>query len=282
MELCVSCRNRTSVERCSNKPLKGLIFCGKHVKVRNPRLWKDLNNLDSRAILIQKAWRGWSVRTWLKLAGPGVLNRKICHNDEELVTLDDKKSVSPFDYFAFEEAGKVYWFDVRSLAQNSMTQVEPINPYTREPLTMDVRKRLRHMCIRRQRVKLHNVHDPHVTRSIHEFISTNWIYVCQVIIENGFFDMSPLYFTSLNRSQLFIFISIIQKDLIAWASEHTNKDSRRHRYQFWTRRLLSEYAKGVDAVRLSYLTARVLITMLNDYPEPYSICFIIMSALHRL
>jgi hypothetical protein len=84
-----------------------MILCGKHAKVKNLRLWKDVNNLDDKAVIIQKVWRGHSVRDWLRIAGPGVLNRSVCHNDEELVTMDEKKSVNPFDYFAFEEGGKV-------------------------------------------------------------------------------------------------------------------------------------------------------------------------------
>jgi len=279
---CVSCRNSKSVERCTNKAAKGLVLCGKHARVRNPRLWKDVNNLDDRAILIQKVWRGHSIRSWLKLAGPGVLNRTKCHNEEEIVTMDDKKSVNPFDYFAFEERDKVYWFDVRSISENCMAKVDPSNPYTREPLTIDTRQRLRKLCIRRHQKKLENVHDTTTPRNVNEIILTTWVYVCQVIEENGFFGMSPLYFTSLNRTQLFIFNSILQQDLIAWAAEHKDKLSRRYRYVFWIKRLLNEHASGTETLRLSYLTGRVIVTILNDCSNHYSICFMIMSSLHRI
>lgn len=262
--------------------MKGLILCGKHAKVKNLRLWKDVNKLDDKAILIQKVWRGHSIREWLSLAGPGVLNRAVCHNEEEIVTMDDKKSVNPFDYFAFEEKGKVYWFDVRSISENSMNKVDPSNPYTRESLSIDTRQRLRKLCIKRHQKKLENVHDTTTRRNVNDIISTTWVYVCQVIEENGFFGMSPLFFTSLNRTQLFIFASILQQDLIAWAAEHKDKISRRYRYIFWIKRLLNEHASQVETVRLSYLTGRVLVTILNDCSNNYSICFMIMSALHRI
>jgi hypothetical protein len=279
---CASCKNKTSTDQCTSKPLKGLILCGKHAKVKNLRLWKDVNSLDDKAILIQKVWRAYSIRHWLKIAGPGVLNRSICHNDEELVTLDEKKSVSPLDYFSFEEGGKVYWFDVRSISESSMLKVEPLNPYTREPLSIETRRRLRQICIKRHRKNLHNMHNISDRRSIDEIILSTWTHVCQIITENGFFDMSPLYFTSLNPTRLIIFNTMIQKDLVAWAAEHGSKLSRRHRYVFWMKRLFGEFSIGVDPKRLIYLTGRVLVTMLNDCSDNYGICFIIMSALHRL
>jgi hypothetical protein len=259
-----------------------MILCGKHAKVKNLRLWKVVNNLDDKVIIIQKFWRGYSIRNWLKIAGPGVLNRSICHNDEELVTMDEKKSVNPFDYFSFEEGGKVYWFDVRSISENCMLKTDPTNPYTREPLTIETRRRLRQICIKRHRNNLNNMHDISHKRSVDEIILSTWTHVCQIIIENGFFDMSPLYFISLNDTRLLIFNTIIRNDLIAWAAEHTSKLSRRHRYVFWMKRLIGEFSTGVDTKRLVYLTGRVLITILNDCSDNYGVCFIIMSALHRL
>jgi hypothetical protein len=259
-----------------------MILCGKHAKTKNLRLWKDVNNLDEKAIVIQKIWRGFSVRHWLKIAGPGVLNRNICHNEEELVTMDEKKSVNPFDYFSFEESGRVYWFDIRSISETCMLKVEPANPYTREPLTIETRRRLRELCIKRHRKNLPNMHNISEKRSVDEIILTTWTHVCQIIIENGFFDMSPLYFTSLNPTRLFIFNTIIYKDLVAFAAEHSSKLSRRYRYVFWMKRLIGEFSSGVDANRLVYLTGRVLVTILNDCSDNYGVCFIIMSALHRL
>jgi len=259
-----------------------MILCGKHAKVKNLRLWKDVNNLDDKVIIIQKNWRGYLVRNWLKIAGPGVLNRSVCHNDEELVTMDQKNSVNPFDYFSFEEKGKVYWFDVRSISESCMLKVEPLNPYTREPLTIETRRRLRQICIKRHRKNLDNMHSVSTRRSIDEIILSTWTHVCQIITENGFFDISPLYFTSLNETRLLIFNTIIRNDLNAWAAEHTSKLSRRHRYVFWMKRLIGEFSTEADSRRLIYLTGRVLVTILNDCSDNYGVCFIIMSALHRL
>lgn len=162
-----------------------------------------------------------------------------------------------------------------------MMKLDPTNPYTRQPLSIDTRQRLRKICIRRNRRHLENLYDAK-SKSPGEVILSAWTYMCQIIIENGFFEMSPLYFTELNRSQLFVFVSILQKDIIAWAGEHKNPQSRRHRYIYWITRLMKEYAKGIDTQNYSYLVGRVLVTILNDYSDNYPICFMIMSALHRL
>ena len=280
--ICSSCKNQSSFDRCTNKALKGLILCGKHAKVRSPRIWKDLHELDNKAIVIQKQWRGYSIRKRLKLAGPGVLNRSICHNEEELVTLDDKNSVSPMNYFAFEENDKVYWFDIRSLLDNCISNINPTNPYTRQQISIETRKRLRELSVIRHVYKLEKTHDTTKQRTRDEIIRDLWINVCQIIVENGFFEMSHLYFTSLNRTQLFIFINILKQDLVAWAAEHSSLSSRRYRYIFWMKRLLNEYNKGVDASRMSFLTATILLAILHDSLNNYPICFMVMSALHRL
>ena len=98
----MSCKSNTSNERCQSLRIKGLTLCGRHVKSKSVRLWNVVNNLDSKVTLISKAWRGYAVRIRLRRAGPGVLKRSLCHNDEELVTMDSKDKYHPFDFFSFE------------------------------------------------------------------------------------------------------------------------------------------------------------------------------------
>lgn len=282
MITCCSCKNKTSTDRCTNKVLRGLLFCGTHARVKNPKVWIDVNRLSDKVILIQKLWRGYCVRNWLNLSGPGVLKRSICHNEEELVTFEDKASVHPLDYFAFEEAGKVYWFDIRSLVQNSMTKLQPENPYTRKQLSFDTRQRMRRLSVRRIYNGLRNLHTDLPPMSADDMINIVWLNVCQIIEENGFFDLTPNYFTALNRSQLYIFNQLIHRDLIAWAAEHTGNQSRRKRYIGWLYRLRGQYLAGTSHSLLSYMTAKCLLSILNDSREQYSVCFIIMSALHRV
>ena len=278
---CSGCKNKTSDDQCPNKPLKGLIFCGKHARSKNVRLWKDVNNLDSKAIIIQKIWKGYNLRCWIKLSGPGVLDRKVCHNTEELYSFDDIKTVNPLDYFAFEEDGKVYGFDIRTITESNIFNVNPTNPYNRQLLSVDTRQRMRKICIRRQRRKMANLRDE-TPKLLVDIIKCGWVCVCQIIGENGFFDMPPEYFISMNRTQFVIFTTLIRNDILAWAAENKIRDNRKYRYAHWLKRILNEYNAGANSHRLSYLSSKVLTIILNDFPEPYPVCFIIMSAMHRL
>lgn len=282
MSTCASCKNLKSNERCTNKPLKGLILCGKHVRVKNLRLWKDINKLDGKAIKIQKLWKGYVIRSWLEFSGPGVLKRSVCHNEDEIVTLDEKYKISPLDYIAFEENSKVFWFDIRSLVEICKRSLRPTNPYTREPLSHDTRQRLRKLCVRRYTRKLPNSHNSQINTSFEERLKCQWLYVCQIMEENGFSDMSPMYFTTLSRLQLFIFISFIHKDLLSWACEHESRQSRRYEYLNIFKKLVKTYGPNINSQRFSLLIGRAITSILNDCPDNYSICFMIMSSLYRL
>jgi len=280
MLLCSSCRSKTSNDRCTAKSVGDTLFCRRHLKVKEPRLWAIVNNVNSHATLIQKVWRGYSLRNWLKLAGPGVLNRSVCHNDEELVTLDDKKSVSPLSYFAFEETGKVYWFDIRSIAEHCLKNTT--NPYTRQPMSLETRKRMRKLSAMRYRRKLPNLHDNERQQSVEDAILQNWNSISQIIEENGFFDINPAIFREANRSQLYICLLMISADLKAWASEHKSRYSRRHKYCSWTKTILNQYSPNAHPLKLQFMSSRMILNILNDCVEPYVVCFIIVSSLYRL
>ena len=279
MSTCSSCKSKTSKEQCSAKSVGDTLFCRRHVKVREPRLWATVNNIGPKTILIQKAWRGYSVRKWIKLAGPGALNRDVCHNDEELLSLDDKKSVSPLSYFAFEEAGKVYWFDVRTIIRHCLKDLT--NPYTRQPLTIETRKRLRKLGVMRWRKKL-PYHENSEKQTVSETITEQWTMMCQIIEENGFFDVRPSVFASLNRSQLYVFLLMITNDLKAWGAEHKGKYSVRHKYSVWTLKIVKLFSPAVHPLKIQFMVGKVLLNILNDCPDPYNVCFIIMASLFRL
>jgi hypothetical protein len=283
MVLCASCKNKTSLEQCTSHAIKGLLFCGKHIKSREKRLWATLNQNNDKACLIQRNWKGFFVRNKLRLAGPGVLGRKVCHNEEELVTMDDKTKVHPFDYFAFSESDKVYWFDIRSLYQYVRSNLRPINPYTRQPFDIDVRRRLRRLCQLRKREGLFNLYAEPAYSNFSELVDLKWLEVCQIIEENGFFDMNHLLFSSFNKTQLYIYMNLIQIDLIAYSAEHKTSSSERIKYTSWVKNLINRFGKYKYASsQASYNVAKTLLSILNDCADPYTICFIIISAVVRL
>lgn len=266
--LCASCKNATSNERCRSNALQNLQFCGKHVKVKSPRLWSVVNNVPPKVTLIQKIWRGYAVRNWIKHAGPGCLKRSLCHNEEELVSLEPTNKIRPFDFFSFEENGKVWCFDVKNLASVTFFKRHPVNPYTRQPLTLDVRRRLRRMCQRKALIVKPN-----------ELIGA-WINICQILEENGFEEVDPFMFETMNRIQFAVFLQLLRADLEALSSQ-SPRNVTRVKYVMIVKHVLKKYTPfptNLDASRKTLGLLNILLQM----PNPYPLCFAIMGALTRL
>lgn len=129
---------------------------------------------------------------------------------------------------------------------------------------------------------MNNVHTVTTRQTYESANEITWISICQILEENGFNGVLTEYFTTLNRTQLYVFISMLKQDMVACGAEHTNVLSRRHRYTDWINRVLEEYSSGARTDRMSYVVSRVLLTILNDYPNPYPVCFIIISCFQRL
>lgn len=278
MSLCVSCKNQTSTERCPNKAITGLTFCGKHVRAPHKRIWHTINNLDQKATLIQSAWKGYTVRFRLNLAGPGVLKRSRCHNDEDIVTFESKEKQHPFEYFGFEEEGKVWWFDIMSILGCLNANLHPTNPYTRQPLSQDTRRRLRAIYKYRIHNRLQIVHQPAAKRNYEELIEHQWMKVTQLMHENGFEDIHPNHFMALGKTQLFILLNYLVNDISVLAMEHP-KTSRRYRWLAAIKRERDMFnANTYGRIQVPTL----IISLLNSMNEEYHFCFVLMSALYRL
>lgn len=265
--LCASCQNISTTHRCLTSAIPGLQFCGRHVKVKTPRLWVEVNNVIPKVVLIQKIWRGFYIRKQIIECGPGVLKRFLCNNDEELVTMESKHRQYPLDYFSFEEGGKVFWFDVETIVRCVFDKSNPVNPYTRQPINLETRRRLRKIWVRRRLGRLLD--------------STKiWIQICQILEENGFEEMNPTLFESLNRTQFSVFLNLLKTDLIAIVAE-----SPKHRGSILALNAVKHVIKKhtpftgqIDGVRKVGILLYNLLHMSNPYP----ICFAIMSSMTRL
>ena len=106
---CLACKNKSSIDRCESKALRNLPYCGKHMRCKKTNRWVEKNpGILSSILKIQSLIRGVLARIPLRIAGVGVLKRSLCHNDDEIITMDPKTAVHPHDYFSIEEGGKVY------------------------------------------------------------------------------------------------------------------------------------------------------------------------------
>jgi hypothetical protein len=282
MPKCASCRNKSSSEQCPNNCLPGLSVCGVHARTKRPRLWIDEHGVREKGTLVWRLWRGYLVRKQLKMAGPGVLKRSLCHNEEEIVSMDSIKSIHPLEYFGFEEGGKVYGFDVRTMLEGMIRNRTPTNPYTRQPLSMEARKRLRWIHEYRVRQKMPYLYENNQIVGYDAVVTSRFNIICQILEENGFADMNPNRFLALNRPQLYVFLKFIHTDIIGWANEHAGKNSVRFKYVRWADYTVKKIIITQTIQECMILTTNFLKTMLQDSVNPYYLCFFIMSALYRL
>ena len=279
---CASCRNKTSKDRCPNSALPGIKFCGIHSKLKTHRLWVDVNDIEKRVIRIVKVWKGYFVRKQLKLAGAGVLQRSKCHNQEEILSFEPLTSVHPFNYFGFEENGKIYGFDIRTMIDMLNRNVNPINPYTRQPLQIEDRKRLRMLYGYRFRNKLAVFYENNKPKEATAILSLRWLQISQILEENGFYNLNPNLFLGLNRTQLYIFLTMVLNDMKSWAAEHKEKNSKRFLYVFWIQNILNKFSTTQSTTQYSFYVSSILLRILHTTVQPYFVCFIIMSGLYRL
>jgi hypothetical protein len=265
--LCISCKNKASADRCQTLAIKGLQFCGRHVKVRTPRIWTEVNNIVPKVILIQKIWRGFSIKNRILQCGPGVLARTLCHNHEELVTMESKDRQYPLDYFGFEEDGRVFWFDIHTISTIMFDKLTPANPYTRQPITLETRRRLRRLLVYKKTYKVLDY-------------SKTWIQICQILEENGFEKTNSTLFESLNQTQFLIFLQLLKTDLTALVAETPT-----HRGRIIALAAVKHIIKKYTPFRNSRdacIKVGMLLYNLLNMVNPYPTCFAIMSSFTRL
>lgn len=263
--MCDSVKNKNSLEKCNLKPLKNLRFCGKHSKMINPKLWVCPNKIHISIIQIQKLWRGYRIRNRIKLGGPGILNRKICHNDEELYTFEEKTKQDPLNYFGFEENSKVWWFGLDTMIKWAFES--PTNPYTKEPLSLDTRKRLR---------ELYDLNFYNGTVKLNNDIHSKCIILSQIMQEQGFDDVNYTRFEYISRLSLVRFTETIINEL-----ELKLKDPKHIFINLLSKCLKNQFYFPSDSDFVIFQYTSILIYILRSFKEKFDVCFIIMSALYN-
>lgn len=125
------------------------------------RIYKYLKQ-SFYVIKIQKLYRGYLIRQYLKLHGPiyNYKDRLKCVNDTDFLSLENIMKIELKNFFSFEEMGFVYGFHVESiynLIKKSGHNV--LNPYTRREInknTIDNIRKLRRYNIL---LKFNNVNE---------------------------------------------------------------------------------------------------------------------------
>ena len=272
--LCASVRRKGSTEACGARALLGHTLCGTHARAKAVTLWTEVNkDKVVAAQRIQAAARGWLVRSWLRLAGPGVLRRVELCNDEDLETCESAARQHPLDYFAFTENGKVWWFDFETLWKWARMSVEPTNPYTKVSLSVDAKKRLRRMWSVRRRHRLSVPAEPAVFQ---DRIRQRWTIICQIFADNGFGVLDSGYFTPLTKNDYILLFRRLRDILQGSVPIHQS----RHALLFINQCLISAWT--LHPTQFILQASYAIVAMLLHAKDEFTLAFCVLSALYEL
>jgi len=267
---CRSTKNKKSSERCSYNSLAGMQFCGKHAKVKNPKIWSATNIQSISAIKIQKIWRGFMLTNFLKLSGKGCLKRSLCHNDEELVTFEEKNRQHPLNYFSFKENDRLWWFSLDS-AIKLCHQETPTNPYTKEPLSLETRARIHELidiCWYRKLFKM--------VESAH----TKAVMLSQILEEQLFEKISPLQLENMSKLSMIIFTENL-RDSLEFRSINSSPQRRKHLFIIETC-LTKQLCPRIEHEFLIFQLLSSILYILKTSKNKFPLCFLILGALHTI
>lgn len=275
MNRCVAVRRRGSTSPCPATALHGHTLCGRHARMRSPTLWRDANRPQTEPIRrIQACVRGWLIRRRLSYAGTGVLQRRDLTNDEDIITYATKDRVHPMDFFSFEENGRTWWFEFGSLWTWCMRNAEPINPYTKVPLSADARKRLRTIWgyKRRNREEL-----PAESTDVEERMRHRANILVQHFEDYGFAGVSPAFLLRCSKPDFVTLFIMLYRDI-----ETVIPETDPFRRRIWTL-CATRSAPTYTATPVYVLNCfSALLYIITLYRDPYTITFSILSAFYRV
>jgi hypothetical protein len=270
---CDAIKNKKSTEQCKASAVFGSRFCGRHVKTKNVKLWKEVNARKLAPITrFQSIFRGWVIRNRLKLAGKGVLNRKDVINDEDPVTFLEKNKIHPLEYFSFEDNGKLWCFEFSSIWTWCRKSFKPTNPYTKNPLSGDTRKRLREMWGFRIR---NRIPLPEESKIYEERIDERWNIICQAFVDNGFVDIHPRMFAGMRTLEMYRVFRMLHDD---FGGRNAGPVTRALFVMCNTNFRCFRTGAPIQYLMYSIYTLMKMVTLPRD---PYITIFWILSALYR-
>lgn len=165
---------------------------------------------SSYIIKIQKIFRGYLVKNYIKLRGPAILCRTICTNNADFITMDPIEEI-PFNQFiSYKDVdGFIYGFDITSIHNLILkSDFDVRNPYNRNLIPEIVLKNLRSIIrygrILKLKVKLKIEDDPKALPIV-KSVGLRAITVFQKIDELGNYT-DARWFLSLDKFELIKFL----------------------------------------------------------------------------
>lgn len=272
---CAAVKKRGSAEPCTAKAMRAHTLCGRHARMRDPILWVAANIPRAGGLPKLQAYvRGWIVRKRMALAGPGVLSRKNLVNDEELVSCVEKDKQHPLEYFAFEENGKIWWFAFSSIWLWSLQSTTVTNPYTKEPLSVDTRKRLRALWAFQHR---HREPLPEESNVVEQRLRGRLTTMCQLFSDYGFVEVNPNVFMEFGKSEWASAFRLLARDIETVFS--VNDPFRDKALRLCERG--HNGAHHMPDTMYPIYAAFLMKWLLSLHKDPYVMSFSVLSALYR-
>ena len=167
---------------------------------------------SSYIIKIQKIFRGIITRKYKLLHGPAAINRKLCTNTYDFVTMEPLEEINYHQFISYkDEDGFIYGFDIISLHNLFLKSkdIESIrNPYNRTLIPESVVKTIKSIIKISRILKIHvNLHyeDDTQSISIEKMVELRALTLFQNIDALGNYSNSQ-WFLSLNRNQIIKFL----------------------------------------------------------------------------
>ena len=166
--------------------------------------------LSSYSIKIQKLVRGVIQRTFNMLHGPAYMNRKLCTNNADFVTMEPLDEIKFNQFISFKDVdGFIYGFDIVSINKLfSKSGNEIKNPYNRASIPGYVLKNIKSLLqlskILKQKICLQN-EDDNMVFSLEKTIELRALSLFQNIDALGNYS-DPQWFLSLPKIKVIRFV----------------------------------------------------------------------------
>jgi hypothetical protein len=163
-------------------------------------------HFSSFIIKIQKNFRRLIVKKYKNLHGPAAINRKICNNNTDFITMETIEEINFHQFFSYKDTdGFIYGFDISSLHNlNSKCSKDMKNPYNRklfpETVIKDIKSMIKISKILKININL-TYEDASQKVSNEKAIELRALSLFQNIDALGNYS-NPKWFLSLNKIQI--------------------------------------------------------------------------------
>lgn len=161
------------------------------------------------AILIQKIWRKYLIKSYIECKGPACLKRNICVNSSDFYSLEDIKTIPLEQFISYRDNDNfIYGFDLQSINELLKQNNKQENPYNRNKIPLIVKYNLKNIIrlsrILKRKIDV-NIDFTEVNNNNQESIRSRVVTLFQIMDSYGH-TTDVRWFTNLNRSRILYYL----------------------------------------------------------------------------